>query len=67
MSHSNQEILDDNYKSNIMQTADTLYNLGETTSLRLQILTVTRELHCVLIVTRASCHMVERKCQSKSD
>ena len=42
---------------NIMQTNDTLYNVDETTSLMLQILTVTRELHCTLIVTRTCCHM----------
>ena len=52
-----KDILDDNYKVNIMQTTDFLYNLGQTTSLRLQILIVTRTSYCV----------VQTKCQSKID
>ena len=47
-------ILGDNYKLDIMQTNHTLYTLGETTSLRLQIIIVTTVPHCVLNVTRAS-------------
>ena len=46
-----------------MQTNVTSYDVGETTSLRLQILIVTRVLHCVLIVTRASYYVVKTKCQ----
>ena len=41
-----------------MQTNGTLYDLGDTASLRLGVLIVTRVVHCVLFVTRASCHVV---------
>ena len=60
-------MLDEYYKVNIMQTTDTVYDLSRVTSLRLQILILTRVLHCVVFVTRASCHGVKMKCQSKLD
>ena len=54
----NQKILNDNYKFGIMQTNNNLYDQGETTSSRLQLLIVIRVLLCVFIVTRESCHLV---------
>ena len=47
-----------------MQSNDNLYDLGETTKLAAYI--VTRALHCVLIVTKISCHVVWIKNQSTS-
>ena len=43
--------------------SNTLYDLGKTTSLRLQMLIVTRLLHCMIIVTRTFCHVIYIKCQ----